>query len=342
MAMAANADLTMGPTAMKACADEANALCALRDSCGPNYEIARVFGMITDCQTRTAQVCVNALAANGTGNTPTGVEACAAAYPSEQCNDFFNNNPVGPCVPPMGTLTMGAPCGASGQCASGYCAVPQYQVCGTCQPIPVAGASCQVEADCGRDMACAIPTVEVTPDAGVPTTGKCVAFAAVGAPCLTGFQPCQNGSVCVGETVATMTKGTCQAQPKTVGAACDASRKTAPNCNGSFGMVCIPSMKGSAIGTCQAIMLVGPGATCGDIGAMPVTGFAVCQASGLCKKAVSTDTSGTCVAAAADGAACDNDPANGPPCLAPARCVIPKGSAGTAGTCALPNASSCN
>ena len=45
---------------------------------------------------------------------------------------------------------------------------------------------------------------------------------------------------------------------------------------------------------------------------------------------------------AADGAACDNDPTIGPSCLTGAKCVVPTGSGGTAGTCTTPNASSCS
>jgi hypothetical protein len=104
---------------------------------------------------------------------------------------------------------------------------------------------------------------------------------------------------------------------------------------------CIPTAMGSQIGTCQAIKLVAAGAVCGTIGAMPITGVAVCANGGLCKKAAPTDPTGTCVLPAADGAACDNDAANGPPCLAPAKCVIPSGSSATAGTCTMPNASTC-
>ena len=46
--------------------------------------------------------------------------------------------------------------------------------------------------------------------------------------------------------------------------------------------------------------------------------------------------SGTCKAAAADGAACDT--AAGPPCMTPARCVT---SGSTAGTCTVPSGSMC-
>jgi hypothetical protein len=66
-----------------------------------------------------------------------------------------------------------------------------------------------------------------------------------------------------------------------------------------------------------------------------------CKAGGLCVKAAPNDKTGVCKTAAADGAACDNDPAIGPPCLPPAKCVVPSGSSGTAGTCTVPNAATC-
>jgi hypothetical protein len=322
--------------ATKACNDEATAVCALRDSCSPGYNVTVTYGSDSACQSRTAQVCINALGAKGTGNNATLIEACAGAYPSEACTDFFDGNPVTACVPPAGTLTTGSACGASAQCASTYCAVGPTAVCGTCQPLPTVGASCQVEADCGRDLVCAIPTV--AGDAGLPAP-KCAAWVTSGNPCLTGYEPCQSGFSCVGDDEATMTKGTCQASGATVGTACDGTRKTMASCQVDIGLVCIPTAKGSAIGTCQKITLVGPNAACGDIGSAPITGFAVCQSSGLCKKAALTDPTGACVDSAAEGSPCDNNPLVGPPCLTPAKCVV--SGSGTAGTCTLPNASTC-
>jgi hypothetical protein len=50
-----------------------------------------------------------------------------------------------------------------------------------------------------------------------------------------------------------------------------------------------------------------------------------------------TDTNATCVARAADGAACDTQ--LGPLCTTPARCVTTAGS--TAGVCTVPSGSLC-
>jgi hypothetical protein len=324
-----------GQAALKACADEAVALCTLRQTCSP-FGLAAVYPSLTSCETRTALPCVADLGANGTGQTPAGVEACATAYPSEVCTAFYDDDPVAACVPPAGTGQTGGLCGASAQCTSTFCAISQYQVCGTCQPLPAVGATCQVDDDCGRDLACAVPTGA--------TSGKCAAWGASGGTCLTGYQPCGSGLACVGDDEATMVMGTCQALGATVGAACQTTRKTMPNCEGELGLVCIAAAGSMGIGTCQSIQLVGPGVACGDTGGNPPTGYAECTAGGLCAKPL-TDagtpaTSGTCVAPVADGVACDNDPTKGPPCLAPAKCV-PASAGVTTGTCTLPNATKC-
>ena len=315
-----------------ACGDQANAVCALRDSCSPGFNVKDLYGTDTVCQERNKQSCLNGLNGTGTGNTVAHVEACSTAYPTEACSDFFDGNPVAACVPPAGTLATGAACGGAAQCTSTYCAVTSTTVCGTCQPLPAAGAPCQVLADCGRDLGCAIPTGA--------TSGTCTPFLASGGACLTGTTLCSNSLGCVGDDPATSTMGMCMTNGATVGAACDGSRKTMAACNNSMGLVCIPTAAGSAVGTCQNIAFVGSGKTCGTIGT-PETSFVDCSAGGLCMKAAPTDKTGTCVAPAQDGAACNNDPSIGPPCLSPAKCVVPSGSAGTAGTCTFPNPTTC-
>jgi hypothetical protein len=199
----------------------------------------------------------------------------------------------------------------------------------------VVGASCQVTADCGRDLACAIPSGA--------TTGTCAAFVALNGACLTGVNPCAPGLSCVGDnpTASPAVNGTCLVAGSTVGAACDRSRATAAACDGNLGLTCIPTAKGSQVGTCQAMSLVAAGATCGSIGANPITGYAVCENGGLCVKAAPTDATGTCVAPVGDGEACNSDPTIGPPCLDPAKCV-PTADGGTAGTCTLSNAANCH
>jgi hypothetical protein len=326
-----NTTADSGLSGSAACMDEANALCALRASCSNDFNITKNWPDMATCVSRTSENCDIALSAPGTAQTPGKIEACAAEYPSEACTDYFDGNPVSSCIPPAGSAATGAACGVSAQCASTYCAIASTAICGTCQPLPVVGATCMVNADCGRDLACAIPANA--------TTGTCAAYVASGGACLTDSMPCQAGLACVGDDVTTSTMGTCQALGATVGAPCDGTRKTMPNCNGDDGLACIPTAKGSAVGTCQTIVLAAAGSACGDVGAAPITGVIDCEAGGECIKAGSA-TTGTCAAAAADGAACNSDDTIGPPCLTPAKCV-PTGT-GTAGTCTLPNPTTCS
>jgi hypothetical protein len=294
------------------------------------------YGSETVCEMRSEANCVVALGAKSTGQTPTTVETCVQAYPSYQCSDFLDNNPPTACKPPAGMVANGSACAFNAQCMSTFCATGPFETCGKCQPLPAAGAPCLAAGDCGRDLACVKPA-----GATDLTMGTCAAFVPPAGACLTGTAPCQAYFSCVGDDVTTMTMGKCTASVTMMGAACDATRKTMPACNASMGLVCIPSMKGSmGVGTCQPVMLVAANATCGDIGAMPITGFADCQAGALCKRAAVTDPTGTCVAPAADGMPCDADPTKGPPCLAPAKCV-PTAMGMTAGTCTLPDPTKC-
>ncbi len=322
-----------GPSAMQACADQAHAVCSKRDACSPNSFLNnRTYGGEMACEMLIAGPCVSALMANGTAQTPAKIENCLQAYPGYMCTDFFDNNPPAACIPPSGTLATGAACGASAQCTTGYCSIPQYQVCGTCAALPVAGDNCTVTADCGRNLQCVTPTGA--------TMGKCAAFVASGGACLTNVAPCEVGLACVGDDEATMTMGTCKAQVTTAGGACDLDRKTMANCFFDGGLYCIPTAKGSGVGTCQAVTVVDAGMACGPVGAMPITGFADCHAGATCIKPTGSAV-GTCTAPAANGAACDNDTTKGPPCLAPARCV-PGSSTSTAGTCTVPDATMCH
>lgn len=323
---------TGGISDMQACADSVHAACTERDTCSlGSYLNKKTYGDEAICEMRSLPPCLDNLAAKGTGQTPARLEGCVAEYSSYDCTDYLDNNPPAACATPAGTAALGAACGVDAQCASAFCAIAQYQVCGTCAALPVAGATCQVAAECGRDSACA--------KAATATAGTCAAYVAAGGACLTDVNPCEAGLSCVGDDTTTMAKGTCQTSGASVGAACDSTRKTAPACNADRGLACIPAAKGSGVGTCQAILLVAVDAPCGDIGSAPITGVADCQAGGLCVEAPAA-TTGTCVNPAADGAPCDNDTSVGPPCLAPAKCV-PTSATVTSGICTVPDATKC-
>src|SRR5580704_5337322 len=199
-------------SAEQACGDLARATCATRDTCSNNFQNAHDYGTEPVCESRTAASCVLALALKATAATPQSREACAEAYGSdiETCLDFFENNPVDACIAPAGPGATGATCAVAGQCASTYCAVADNAVCGTCQPLPAVGPACVVDGDCGRDLACAIPSGA--------TTGTCAAWVPQGESCLTGVNPCQPESACVGDNPTSSTHGTCMPTVTTVGA----------------------------------------------------------------------------------------------------------------------------
>ena len=309
------------------CATLAKASCTKRDTCSLNsYENSRIYGSEAECEMRTAQGCDANL--NAPGAVMVTAATCATAEGSETCQDFFNGNPPASCIA-TGTLATGAACGANDQCASTFCATGAYEQCGTCQPLPVAGAACVSAVDCGRDLACVKAA-----GAMVLTPGVCTAFVAANGACSPTL-PCGTGLSCVGAAGV----GICMTDGATVGAACDRAQVTAAGCEAVLGLTCIPTAAGSGVGTCQAIQLVAAGATCGAIGT-PVTSVADCLAGAQCVKALPTDKTGMCVATAATNAACDVDPSKGPPCLSPARCVATTPGM-TPGKCVLPHAPTC-
>ncbi|HZS38691.1 MAG TPA: hypothetical protein VFF06_17790 [Polyangia bacterium] len=302
---------TGGTSVDKACTDLATARCNKRQSCSNGARITRDYGDMATCLTREKLGCVNALAAPSTGNSPDREETCAAAYPAQDCADFFIGNPPAVCVN-TGLLANGASCSFNGQCMSSYCVGDKNAQCGTCGDEPAQGASCSNDF-CARGQFC---------DANTTT---CVTGGTAGSAC-NRTAPCNPGFLCVGATMAMM--GTCQAAATTAGATCDPLQRTAPGCDANLGLSCNTMTK-----TCSAISYVGDGQPCGVLASGAAAG---CAGGGQCIIATGS-TMGTCKAPAADGAACDT--ALGPPCLAPSRCVL--SGAGTAGTCEQIVASKC-
>jgi hypothetical protein len=303
-----------GPTADQACSQVAQARCSLRSMCSNGTRVTQNYGDMNTCVAREKINCLNGLGAPSTGNSPSAVVTCASVLPTEACSDFFLNDQPMQCVV-TGKLAMGAACGFSGQCATTFCAIPKGVACGTCQPLPVAGASCAT-IGCGRGLECDNNTM------------TCVAPAGMGAQC-SRAQPCGSGLSCVGASMTVM--GTCQPTGNNAGVTCDPRQQTAPGCNGEIGLYCNRVTMKCALTTYTAA-----GQPCGtDMTSGNVTG---CASGGMCVGASATAL-GMCVAPAADGAACDT--ANGPPCLAPARCIN-GGGATTAGNCQLEDATACH
>jgi hypothetical protein len=299
-------------TADKACGDLAAARCNQMTACSTaNARLVRDFGDAATCLAREKLACLNAVAAPSTANSPAGAEACSVAITGQPCTDFLDALTPQACVY-FGTRAAGAPCAFAGQCQSNYCQIQKGTACGTCQMQPPVGTSCANLVGCGRNLFCD------------PVVMTCEAFAVSGAPC-DRAAPCGAGLSCVGATMTAM--GTCQPAAESVGAPCMPTQRTAPGCDIAKGLTCSMAM------TCAAIAFGGDGASCG---VQTDGSFVQCAGGGACYPLGAR--TGTCRAPAVDGAACDF--MNGPPCLAPARCITAGGGA-TSGTCQVVTAAMC-
>ena len=297
-------------TSDQACTALANDSCAALMKCSPS-DLQRRWPDIATCEAREKLACTDALKAPKTANSPSHEDSCGAALSTQACPQFLSGvSPPVACIAPKGTGADGSPCAFAAQCSSGFCAVPPNTLCGTCAALPNPGDSCANQG-CGQNMNC----VGATPTCQVPV--------ADGGAC-SRDQPCIEGDACVGATMTAM--GTCHAQATAVGAACDARLMTMANCNPADGLTC-----DSATSTCVTEMLAGVGQQCGLVGTVLVG----CSSGASCVRPSGSQT-GTCVAPAADGAACDT--AAGPFCTFPAKCVT---TGGTAGTCELAGSMNC-
>jgi hypothetical protein len=301
---------------MTACAAEATANCAKREQC-QDKGATREFGGMDACTTRLTASCVAALAAPGQGNNPTAVTACAATITAATCAAYLD--PAGVCPQQKGTGADGSACAYAGQCSTGFCATPYGAACGVCAELPKAGDACG--SGCGAQaLSCD------------HTTGTCLAIVAVGAKC-DATNLCGPSADCVGADAKTMTQGTCTAEGEMAGAACDNTSKTAARCDRNAGLACNAMTK-----MCEAMPTATAGAVCG---ADKKTGTVTECSGGTCETPAGA-AQATCVAYAADGAACDTN--NGPVCTPQASCIGMAGAAGgsgVTGTCQLPSATAC-
>jgi hypothetical protein len=305
---------TTPPSHDAACTQLSAARCQRLAACS-TADLGKRFADLASCEARQQLACLAGLDAPDTGATPATADACAATIPTESCPQFLGNDPTDACLPQTGARAQGAACEFSGQCSTMFCAVSSTAACGTCQAKPVAGTSC-ASAGCGPGLVC------------VASTQLCQVPVAAAGACSADL-PCTQGTTCVGADAGTGVMGSCMAELTTAGATCDPKRATGPDCSSDAGFTCDTTTK-----QCVAQPVVAAGMTCG-----PVAGVATrCAAGAMCVKP-SGSTTGTCVAPAADGAACDS--VAGPGCLYPAKCVAAS-TGGTAGTCELPGDPSCS
>ncbi len=288
----------------------AAANCAKLDQCIKNGTTLR-YGDLTACQARQTRGCLAGLAAPGTGNSAALVMSCSAAVPAASCDDFEATR-IAECQPKVGQLANGAACAFSSQCASTFCAIANGTNCGACAAPTHANDSCAAS-NCSVGQSC------------VAGNMQCQTDGSAGASC-DKDHPCAYLLSCV--TAAGASSGTCQLSGATAGAACDNKRQTLPACAASQGLFCEAASK-----TCKALTYVNAGNPCGFVNGTTVA----CTSAATCFGAMGA-TPGTCKALAKEGQPCDT--AAGPGCVAPGRCVT--GSAtSTAGTCALPDSTTC-
>lgn len=253
---------------------------------------------MSECVTRFKVNCPSSLSAPGTGATAERYLQCATDVKTASCEDVAGRSPPESCRTVAGTLEDGAVCGHDSQCKGRLCRKTSGNACGACSTLGSAGAPCEGDDECDDGLKC--------------HQKKCIAYGKAGDPC-SASQPCLPTLGC--------NEGRC-APPLGPGAPC----KYVPNenpCDFSQLYYCHPKD-----GVCAKVELAPPGGAC-EVSLEKITG---CSAGSTCR--IPGDSSlgqGTCEAAAADGAPCDDE--KGPRCLSPARCI--------AGVCTIVDAATC-
>jgi len=278
-----------------ACTSAANAICDKLQECAP-FLITVGFASRDACVDRFKINCTSGFSAPGTSATPTRLQQCSTDARGATCEDIVSRTLPESCRTVPGSLQDGNVCGNDAQCANKLCRVAKGSTCGACSSLGAAGAACESDGDCDYGLQCF--------DKKCLSRGRAGAACSATAPCI-GTLGCVNG-VC--------------ATPLAAGAAC--TFKVGENsCDAGKGFYCNPTTS-----TCTQISTAGPGGQC-EFG---LKGITACTSGSECKIPVG-QTTGTCAAAAADGATCNDD--TGPKCLAPARCA--------AGICTIADPSKC-
>jgi hypothetical protein len=286
-----------GPSAEEACKSYVKAICTQTMSCGaPLIKIA--YGDEASCEARLLLACTPTLQDSKTALTPSKLEACSKKFMTLTCSAIYSRQLPDECKATGGTLVDGTACGDSFQCKGGLCKKPANTVCGTCTEPGQSGAACTADEDCDLGLVCA--------------GSACVARAAQGATC-DDNHPCAYGLSC--------SNGACQMAPG-AGQSCTPTL-AGGNCDQSQGLFCNPSSL--TAGVCALAGYAGAGMPCGAVNG----GYTLCTAASKCS--ASGVMTGTCIAPAADGAACNAT--NGPTCTSPALCAN--------SVCTIPDTSTC-
>lgn len=299
------------------CLDYATAHCNKLTSCVGSFALAIDYGDLPTCVQRLQLHCQDFTTAPATTTTLAQVSVCAENLPNESCGDYFYDAAPA-CQSPDGTGADGSDCGLSGQCQSGFCAVPSGQVCGTCAEQPAAGAGCS-SIPCAEGYVC------------LSASKTCALPGQDGGPC-TAQDDCSFGFQCLGASANGKNDGGYCAPSAPAGTACDPQKLQGPvGCDDRQGVYCRGLSDGG--GLCTAFALAAVGQPCGDV---PGGVFAECEQLGFCAGldggARPSGGEGVCIGVAQDGAACDDT--NGPNCLDFAVCV--------SGQCVRDDTQTCN
>jgi hypothetical protein len=258
-----------GPISIeRACRDLQEAACAAFQSCSAE-NFGNRYPDKQRCIDSRTQDCVERRVAEGSAVTPNEVEACARATSSSTCQEILNNEfgvaaERNPTCQWQGTLSEGAGCITSSQCASGNCAFHERDACGAC--VARADLPCTQSSECNVGALC--------------VSGQCVVAGALSAAC----GPAQPCSV----------ELTCRAGQ------CAARARVDEPCGHGMG-ACSPELWcNQQTELCEHSTLLTAGGGCGvaDSG----SNF-LCPAGSLCLPDATTGV-GTCVPGGAEGAAC--------------------------------------
>jgi hypothetical protein len=313
-------DSTGAAEVEKACALDAQTFCDKRKTCWPegvnDFRFQRDWGTMQGCLDQRKATCLADLQRRFTGLSAGRTTGCAQALAAQSCPDFLASVPLptSQCPgPPPGGVDNGGGCVVSAQCRSNYCNRADNELCGTCADRGGIGTPCDQNGDCVSSLTCQIP-------AGA-TVGTCMtppppaARAKAGEPCGGTLPACDTGLACVG----TGTMRTCQPQVAMAAAACDSTRKMAPDCDGAVFLSC-----NRTTSVCELEKLVDVGQPCADL---TDGSFGVCKGGSACVRVVDPATAkrsatGTCIADVSDGMPCARAAADGPGCAAALRCVF--------------------
>jgi hypothetical protein len=213
---------------VQACRDLAVARCAVT-SCTP-ARFQSEWPDLATCRAREQLACEIELSSNGTGATPAGASACAAAITAalaaEPCLSYLVQSPPSACLA-QGTLPLGASCSFDSQCMSQSCSKNSGS-CGTCiDKLPPAPSTGACGGESGPAAQCPYGTTCIVADLP-PHTGLCTPLTMS-----SGFA-CDYALPCSLDAGLACSRSTQTCEPITfvgIGEACDGSTTL---CEGAF------------------------------------------------------------------------------------------------------------